>query len=346
MSKKSKHMFRHATSAPTMSNAAPLYSGMRPYPTAQIGSRLIQTPSEIPMQSQMKGNLVFRGWMKKKSDWWGKMNPRFVTLSDDGLLEWSAGDTKDSKERIVHGSFFLKDYKFRMESSADTHMYRFRFISKSQNVEKKSSVYEFQPNSQADAHGWSNAISNVMSRIRTSSFNADSDKRKSTMKKKPGDICRKKGLILCQDGEISCPIKRSLKSLIMRQSTTYKTVAMEFEVVRGVLLVYDIGAMKPLRRVLLKDAKVVSVKPPAEHATEEPYWFQIKLVSAETGKQDRSLTIGMRDRIEAGHLRTLITLACVSSAEFLGMSQLKNVVAIGSGATAQVYVVFKNVSRE
>ena len=81
----------------------------------------------------------------------------------------------------------------------------------------------------------------------------------------------------------------------------------------------------------------MSVKPPAEHAIEEPYWFQINLVNAETQKQDRSLTIGMRDRVSAGHLRTLITLACVSSAEFIGLAQLKNQVAIGSGATAEVY---------
>ena len=81
----------------------------------------------------------------------------------------------------------------------------------------------------------------------------------------------------------------------------------------------------------------MTVKTPAEHATEVPYWFQINLVNAETQKQDRSLTIGMRDRISAGHLRTLITLACVSSAEFIGLAQLKNQVAIGSGATAEVY---------
>ena len=35
----------------------------------------------------------------------------------------------------------------------------------------------------------------------------------------------------------------------------------------------------------------------------------------------------MRDHINAGHLRTLITLACVSSAEFIGYDQLKNTVA-------------------
>jgi len=45
----------------------------------------------------------------------------------------------------------------------------------------------------------------------------------------------------------------------------------------------------------------------------------------------------MRDHINAGHLRTLITLACVSSAEFIGYDQLKNTVAVGSGATAEVY---------
>ena len=220
MSKKT-HTFRHAVSAPVMS-AQTLSPRVRPYTSSQIGSSLMKTPSEIPMPSQMKGNLVFRGWMKKKSDWWGKFNPRFVTLGDDGLFEWSAKEgKKDSEQRVVHGSFYLNDYQFRMESSNDTQKYRLKFISKSQNLEKNSKMYEFEPNTNADAHGWSNAIANVMSRIRAKSSSISDSGKKSLLKVNKKDICRKKGLILTQNGEMSCPIRRSLKSLIMRSSAAY-----------------------------------------------------------------------------------------------------------------------------
>mgnify|MGYP004317274279 CR=1 FL=1 len=45
--------------------------------------------------------------------------------------------------------------------------------------------------------------------------------RKSLLKTTQQDVCRKKGLILTQNGEMSCPIRRSLKSLIMRSSAAY-----------------------------------------------------------------------------------------------------------------------------
>jgi len=286
--------FRHAASAPILPRSTTLPSTkIRPYET-QKGHDLRKTPSEFPMPSKASGSLVFRGWMKKKSDFWGKWNSRFVMLSDDGTFEWSAKDSKE-KDHVVHGSFSLKEYGFRMESSIDTQKYRLTFTAKD-NIDsnkKGRKVYVFEPNTQADSHGWSNAISNVLSRIRKKSYSSGSiGSRKSLIKEKNLDSCRKKGLILCENGEISCPIKRSLRSLMMRSFSAYKTVAMEFEVIRGVLLVYDIGAPKPLRRVVLKDAKVLSVKPPVEHADEVPFWFQVKLYSIQTGQHDKSLTIG------------------------------------------------------
>ena len=220
---KKTHAFRHAASAPVLPVQTKHSPRVRPYTHSQIGSSLMKTPSEIPMPSQMKGNLVFRGWMKKKSDWWGKFNPRFVTLGDDGLFEWSAkeGKEKDSEKRVVHGSFYLNDYKFCMESSNENHKYRLIFTSKAENLEKKSKTYVFEPNTNADAHGWSNAIANVMSRIRAKSLSFSDSNRKSLLKTTQQDVCRKKGLILTQNGEMSCPIRRSLKSLIMRSSAAY-----------------------------------------------------------------------------------------------------------------------------
>lgn len=331
MSRHQHHRMKHAESDPVrLRSASPI---LRPYSTMQQ-STLRHTPSEMPMRSTSRGEQVFRGWMKKKSEFWGKWNRRFVTLNDDGILEWSAEKSSSTTERIVHGSLSLKSFKFKMESSIDTQKYRLAFTNEKNN--KTLKTYFFEPLTQADAHGWSKAISNVLSTIRKNSL-TQMESRQSLKKIKVQDICRKRGLVLRENGNISCPIKKSIRSMFMGSSSAYKTVAMEFEVIRGVLLIYDIGDSKPLKRIVLKNAKVTSVHAPVEHAEEVPYWFQIMLWTIQTGKHDKHITLGMRDRIEAGHLRTLVTLACVSSAEFIGLDQLKNQVAIGSGATAEVY---------
>ena len=122
-------------------------------------------------------------------------------------------EREEGKEKIPrekwYGSFYLNDYKFCMESSNENHKYRLIFTSKSENLEKKSKTYVFEPNTNADAHGWSKRSLNVMSRIRAKSLSFSDSNRKSLLKTTQQDVCRKKGLILTQNGEMSCPIRRS-----------------------------------------------------------------------------------------------------------------------------------------
>eukprot|EP00940_MAST-03C_sp_MAST-3C-sp2_P001776 g1776.t1 len=185
--------------------------------------------------------------------------------------------------------------------------------------------------------------SSVGSRVASPGDDDPSKRSSCTLRKLFSDHLDKK-----RESKRCCLMKRNQRAEQIDFATRI------FRVRKGVLLIYrvasvletdDVMTAVPDQRVVLRKCVVESV-PPLEVRTAEAckrgsttyFWFRIKIWSETLDRiGNETLTIGSRNRLTAGRLRTRIAISTQTPLDFIAAMQLKNRKTIGQGATASVY---------